>query len=30
MEEVLSLAKEMNSETIWLQVHEANNHAIEF
>jgi len=30
MEEVLSFAKCMKSETIWLQVHEANNHAIEF
>ena len=30
MEEVLSFAKRMKSETIWLQVHEANNHAIEF
>jgi len=27
---VLSFAKEMNTETIWLQVHEANTHAIEF
>jgi ribosomal protein S18 acetylase RimI-like enzyme len=30
MEDVLSLAKQMKSEAIWLQVHEANNHAIEF
>jgi ribosomal protein S18 acetylase RimI-like enzyme len=30
MEEVLSFAKSMKSETIWLQVHEANQHAIEF
>lgn len=30
MEEVLSFAKRENSEKIWLQVHEANNHAIEF
>ena len=30
MEEVLSFAKRENSERIWLQVHEANNHAIEF
>ena len=30
LEEVLSFAKQKNSETIWLQVHEANNHAIEF
>jgi len=30
MEDVLSFAKRMKSETIWLQVHEANNHAIEF
>jgi ribosomal protein S18 acetylase RimI-like enzyme len=30
MDEVLSFAKQQNSETIWLQVHEANNHAIEF
>lgn len=30
MEEVLSFAKRMKSETIWLQVHEANQHAIEF
>jgi len=27
---VLSFAKQMKSERIWLQVHEANNHAIEF
>lgn len=30
MEDVLSFAKSMKSEAIWLQVHEANNHAIEF
>jgi ribosomal protein S18 acetylase RimI-like enzyme len=30
MEDVLSFAKQMQSETIWLQVHEANRHAIEF
>lgn len=30
MEDVLSFAKDMKSETIWLQVHEANNHTIEF
>src|ERR1700756_4154879 len=30
MEDVLSFARQKNSETIWLQVHEANNHAIEF
>ena len=30
MEDVLSFAKRMKSETIWLEVHEANNHAIEF
>jgi diamine N-acetyltransferase len=30
MEDVLQFAKRMKSETIWLQVHEANNHAIEF
>jgi ribosomal protein S18 acetylase RimI-like enzyme len=30
MQEVLSFARHMNSETIWLQVHEANAHAIEF
>jgi diamine N-acetyltransferase len=30
MGDVLSFAKQMNSETIWLQVHEANQHAIEF
>jgi GNAT superfamily N-acetyltransferase len=30
MEEVLSFAKQQNSENIWLQVHEANHHAIEF
>jgi ribosomal protein S18 acetylase RimI-like enzyme len=29
MEEVLSFVKSMKSETIWLQVHEANQHAIE-
>jgi ribosomal protein S18 acetylase RimI-like enzyme len=30
MEDVLSFAKGMKSETIWLEVHEANNHAIQF
>jgi ribosomal protein S18 acetylase RimI-like enzyme len=30
MEDVLSFAKRLKSEQIWLQVHEANNHAIEF
>jgi ribosomal protein S18 acetylase RimI-like enzyme len=30
MEDVLSFARRMESKTIWLQVHEANNHAIEF
>jgi ribosomal protein S18 acetylase RimI-like enzyme len=30
MEDVLSFAKQMKSETIWLQVHDANHHAIEF
>jgi len=30
LEAVLSFAKEERSERIWLQVHEANNHAIEF
>jgi len=30
MEDVLQFAKRMKSETIWLQVNEANNHAIEF
>jgi diamine N-acetyltransferase len=30
MQEVLSFAKEMKSEKMWLQVHEANHHAIEF
>jgi ribosomal protein S18 acetylase RimI-like enzyme len=30
MEEVLSFAGQMKSERIWLQVHEANPHAIEF
>jgi ribosomal protein S18 acetylase RimI-like enzyme len=30
MEDVLSFGRQKNSETIWLQVHEANNHAIEF
>jgi diamine N-acetyltransferase len=30
MGDVLSFAKQMNSETLWLQVHEANPHAIEF
>jgi ribosomal protein S18 acetylase RimI-like enzyme len=30
MGDVLSFAKRMKSERIWLQVHEANTHAIEF
>jgi diamine N-acetyltransferase len=30
LEAVLSFAKEERSERIWLQVHEANDHAIEF
>jgi GNAT superfamily N-acetyltransferase len=30
MEDVLSFAKGVKSETIWLQVHEANHHAIQF
>jgi diamine N-acetyltransferase len=30
MEEVLRFAKEQHSEKMWLQVHEANQHAIEF
>jgi diamine N-acetyltransferase len=30
VDDVLSFAKGMNSETIWLQVHEANSHAIKF
>lgn len=30
MENVLSFAKRMKSETIWLQVHEGNQHAIDF
>jgi GNAT superfamily N-acetyltransferase len=30
MEEVLSFAKQQDAENIWLQVHEANHHAIEF
>lgn len=30
MQEVLAFAKQENSERIWLQVHEANHHAIEF
>lgn len=30
MEDVLSFAKGMKSETIWLQVHEANSRAIQF
>lgn len=30
MEDVLAFAQNMQSEMIWLQVHEANNHAIEF
>jgi ribosomal protein S18 acetylase RimI-like enzyme len=30
MEDVMSFAKQLKSEKIWLQVHEANTHAIEF
>jgi diamine N-acetyltransferase len=30
MEDVLSFAKRVDSQRIWLQVHEANHHAIEF
>jgi GNAT superfamily N-acetyltransferase len=30
LEDVLSFARKMKSKRIWLQVHEANNHAIEF
>ena len=30
MQDVLSFAEGMNSEKMWLQVHEANHHAIEF
>lgn len=30
MEDVLSFARQMKSEKIWLEVHEANHHAIEF
>jgi ribosomal protein S18 acetylase RimI-like enzyme len=30
MEDVLAFAKRKKSETIWLQVHEANQHAIDF
>jgi len=30
MEDVLAFASQENSEKIWLQVHEANHHAIEF
>lgn len=30
MEDVLSFARSIQSEKVWLQVHEANNHAIEF
>jgi diamine N-acetyltransferase len=30
MQEVLSFAERMKSESCWLQVHEANTHAIEF
>jgi diamine N-acetyltransferase len=30
MENVLAFASQENSEKIWLQVHEANHHAIEF
>jgi GNAT superfamily N-acetyltransferase len=30
LEDVLSFARGMNSETIWLQVHQANDHAIQF
>jgi diamine N-acetyltransferase len=30
LEEVLRFARQQNSEKMWLQVHEANQHAIEF
>ena len=30
LEDVLSFARQMKSEKVWLQVHEANHHAIEF
>jgi ribosomal protein S18 acetylase RimI-like enzyme len=30
MQDVLSFAEQMKSESCWLQVHEANTHAIEF
>jgi ribosomal protein S18 acetylase RimI-like enzyme len=30
MDDALSFARDMRSEKIWLQVHEVNNHAIEF
>jgi diamine N-acetyltransferase len=30
MQDMLSFAKELKSEKMWLQVHEANHHAIEF
>jgi diamine N-acetyltransferase len=30
IEDVLSFAKQMKSERVWLQVHEANHHAVEF
>jgi diamine N-acetyltransferase len=30
LDEVLSFARQQNSEKIWLQVHEENSHAIEF
>jgi ribosomal protein S18 acetylase RimI-like enzyme len=30
MADVLSFAQNMQSEKVWLQVHEANNHVIEF
>jgi ribosomal protein S18 acetylase RimI-like enzyme len=30
MHDVLSFARQKNSETIWLQVYEGNNHPIEF
>jgi ribosomal protein S18 acetylase RimI-like enzyme len=30
MQDVLSFAKGMKSDKMWLQVHEANHHAIDF
>ena len=30
LQELLSFAKDMKSEQMWLQVHEANHHAIDF